>query len=515
MTKAPLRGMRLGRENGRVLVWDSARNVAVLDLSGRTLAAWAAPEPIRSADWADGTPVAAVLTEDGRLWWFEPSGQVASGPSIEAPLAVAVDPFGHYAAVSSTLGETRLLDRWGRPVGRLTTRRPVSRLLFLHSEPNWIGAADHGLLGCYTLQGGVVWQENLLSNVGALAATDDGGTVLIACFGQGIQRFDWEGSPEGAYHVGTAVSRVTCTEDGSRIAAATLERQLLLLDRSGRVLWDAPLKEPPLELAIDALGRYLIVGQPSGRVVFWRLVSEDGAKPPEPAAQSELLVGPRGGRQRTAATYIREADWLAHVGTREEAESARLALLDRPARIGLFTSRRRLEVFDPTLPVAEQRSPETEGAAPNEPEHPRFAQPIHTSEVLLGRGRLLRGGVGVLVAATDRRLLVYEADSNTSRFLPARFEQITHLLVVPSGCLVAGTGSAARKTKGPAGRDFQIVQVEDRERLGALSSSGKVLWTRQLAVPVQDAAVADGHIALTTDDGSLVVYDGAGELSGR
>ena len=502
----------MARETGQVLAWDTSSNVYLLDPSGQLCGTWVASEPIVAAAFSDTGSAIAVLPQRGKLWRLdgELSNPVQHGV-VRKPSALSMDPHGQYTLVSSLMRDTFVIDQFGNLVSELETSRPLVLTMFLLAEPYWIGAADHGLVGCYTLDGEPLWEDRLWSSVGALAAPATGQMILMASYAHGIQRYTLGGDNEGAYQLPGPVRHVVCTVDGTQIAASTLEGRVTLLDQSGRILWDAALDEPATSLAMDALGSYLIVGLPAGEVLRWDFVSEEEAEQANEAPLSEdVTIAVPDAQKNERGWGLREPDWSAEaVRDPEKAKVAVPGVLDTPLRLILFTADRRLKVFSC---AAGER-----GA--DEPAN----EPIHVSEPLSGRGGLLRIAPGYVVAATERQLLVYDARDNTSTLLPTRLAEISHLAVASdrAAAIAASFASAPDRflvdfPPVPGDDDFKIVVVDGRDRLSLLHPGGEIIWTRQLESPLQEiATAAENALGMTTDDGWLVVYNEDGELRGR
>src|SRR5947208_1010956 len=82
------------------------------------------------------------------------------------------------------------------------TRQALAHLCFVPDRPFLLGAAAYGTLAGVVLRPGgssgrldaeVLWQEALMSNVGRLTITGEGGKVLASCFTHGVQRYDLRG----------------------------------------------------------------------------------------------------------------------------------------------------------------------------------------------------------------------------------------------------------------------------------------------------------------------------------
>src|SRR5437899_3269105 len=88
----------------------------------------------------------------------------------------------------------------------------------LKTEAPLVGAADHGLLCCYAFSGEQEWSQPMWSNVGDMAVTGDGETILLACFSQGIQSFEGSGRQVGSYQLDGTVSHVSTSYHPGQIA---------------------------------------------------------------------------------------------------------------------------------------------------------------------------------------------------------------------------------------------------------------------------------------------------------
>src|SRR5690606_30606486 len=72
VTDAPLKGLGLMREAGRIVVWDEADGVVMYDHRGDRVWASRAPGPIVSGAVSDDGSLVALLGEPRRLWLFGP-----------------------------------------------------------------------------------------------------------------------------------------------------------------------------------------------------------------------------------------------------------------------------------------------------------------------------------------------------------------------------------------------------------------------------------------------------------
>ena len=488
VTDAPLVGLGLMREAGRIVAWDDAEGLAMLDPFGERIWASRAPGPIAMGAVSDDGSLVALLGGNRRLWTFGPDLElIADRETVADPLAIAVDPHGRFVAVSSRMSETHLYNRYGRKSCDFETLQPMAHMAFVPSEPRLIGAAGHGSLfgleliptGRGKLGAELAWRESLLSSVGRLSVTGDGGTIVASCYIHGVQRFDAEGRGEGAYHLGGTAVQAAPDFVGRTIAAATQEGELFLLNRAGNVRWKTALPRPAIALEIDALGRWLVYGQETGEVS--RIDIEGSSRPTKSADRAGSdAASKRGGvasasgvRKGTAAASVREPSWSRTVtDSIDRAETAALVVLDEPPRIGLMTTNDRLELFT------------TDG------------KPLGRTPPLKGAGRLLRASPGWIAASTDRELLLFDARRGGVRKLDdLSLVQVTHLELRPD--------------------DFGLSIVQERDRIGRATTAGRWVWRLELDSAVEEMALADGGLsAATLDDGRLLLFDPAGNPVG-
>ena len=299
---------------------------------------------------------------------------------------VTIDPHGRYLAVGTRHNALHLINRHGRPAGRLETMEPLSHLCFVPGRPIMVGAAAFGMLVGIELEpsrssGGldpeIIWQDRLMSNVGRLALDGEGSMILASCFTLGIQRFDLTGRNEGSYHLGGTVSHAVPDFPGRTVAAATLEGELVLMNSAGNVRWRTRLARPVIALEMDPLGRYMIYGHATGEIVrhdlFGGSQAKATARPERRASSGAAAAQTQGPTVRTAAGSVRAPDWVVQaVESDQQAETAVLAVVDDPPMIALFTSPHRLRLYRVSGEEARTR-PRYDGRRPDHPVGPRLA----------------------------------------------------------------------------------------------------------------------------------------------
>jgi hypothetical protein len=267
---APLTDLRMARETGDVLVADVSGGLYLLDRRGRVVSLIRSRHVIQRVAWADTGIGGTAVIDDKSVVWFDRKLQF--NWTRELPddiLAIATDPHGSHVAASMADGVTVIYTSENRKVSRFETVRPLRYLQLLATEAQLMAAAEHGLVGRYSLRGEAIWSEKLWSNVGDLAASGDGRNLFLAGFMHGVQSYDGEaGTTRGAFvpSEGT-VSLVACAYAKRQLAAATLERQLFAVNDAGESVFNLTLPEELVRIAMSPLGDWIVLGFASGRVV--------------------------------------------------------------------------------------------------------------------------------------------------------------------------------------------------------------------------------------------------------
>lgn len=267
-TEAPLVALQFARETGEVLAADAIGGLYHIDRAGTISNITHGPAPIRVIAWSDTGAGGIALVGDEKLYWFNRRLMFQGWLEHAEPvLGLALEAHGNYAAVTLASAKTIIYDANRKKVRRFSSQRPLIAIEFLINRPALIGVAEYGLLCEHSFTGEEEWQQQLWSNVGDMSLTGDGRTILLACYSHGIQCHDAGGNQVGSYQLGGTVSRVATSFISGRIAAATMERHFYYLAADGQVEFQATLPDDICRVFCDPLGKGVILGLTSGRIM--------------------------------------------------------------------------------------------------------------------------------------------------------------------------------------------------------------------------------------------------------
>lgn len=266
---APLTDLRVARETGETLVSDASGGLYLLGRDGRVISLIRTRYAIQRVAWSDTGDGGAAAFGNRTVVWFDRKLQLQWTREVsDDVLAVAVDPHGTHVAIATADGVTSIISSANRRVSRFETIRPLRYLKLLTTETHLMAAAEHGLVGRYSLRGDAIWSEKLWSNVGSLAATGDGRHLFLAGFAHGIQVYDGEsGTSRGTFVTEGTVALLDCAYAKKNLVGATLERQLFAIDDAGNATWNLTTPEDIHSLVMSPLSNWLVVGFASGRIV--------------------------------------------------------------------------------------------------------------------------------------------------------------------------------------------------------------------------------------------------------
>jgi hypothetical protein len=261
------RALVLARERGWLLAWDDADWLTLLDRAGRRQAQRHFPHLLIAAASDDGTAY-AIAGKDGDLRWLAPDLNPRWERRLSAsPLALALDPFGQYLVVADSDSHVQILDRIGTPVSQLTLPRPLHQLAFVPAAPFLVGSADFGLVAAFNLRGETLWLDGLVTNIGALCTDGAGRQILLACFSEGLHRYQADGKKVQRLTMPDPCRLASQSFDGNRILIGNMSNRLTLVDAQGRVLATHEMEKPVAALALGPLGKEAFVALAKGPVV--------------------------------------------------------------------------------------------------------------------------------------------------------------------------------------------------------------------------------------------------------
>src|SRR5205807_8732369 len=123
---------------------------------------------------------------------------------------------------------------------------------FVPGAPTLCGSADYGHVGSFNLRGDWLWRDGLVARVGGLSISGDGTQLLLACFSEGLRRYDKDGKPLPTLALAEPSQLVAQSYDGATILAAGLSTQLWLTDARGGVRASQRWSQPIIALALGA-----------------------------------------------------------------------------------------------------------------------------------------------------------------------------------------------------------------------------------------------------------------------
>lgn len=266
-TDARLAGLSFAREARLILAWDVSQRLTLWDRGGQRRASTSLVlAPVAAAISDDGQQIVAV-GPGGEVHWLDRELNLQFDHKLPAaPLAVALESFGDYLAVSDRERRTHLFNRLGKSVATFVSPRPLHHLAFVPSKARLLGAADYGFIGCFDAQGRCLWRDAPLTHVGSLCCDGSGSTILLASFSDGVNRYDALGMQRGHLATPAPCRRAAVSFDGTLILTASESASLSLLNRQGLVLETLAIPQSATALVMGALGELGVFGLPTGDV---------------------------------------------------------------------------------------------------------------------------------------------------------------------------------------------------------------------------------------------------------
>jgi hypothetical protein len=265
---APLRGLSLARERNSVLAWDGQDNLYLFDQAGRMQAQRPSPAPIGTSACAeDGNGAAVSGVQAPIVYWLAPD----LSPRWHRPLpqratALAVEPLGQRVAVADAGSSLHLIDCDGQTVWRAITPRPLHYLAFVPEKTALVGAADFGLVVCFGADGECLWRDGLVAHVGSLSVSGDGGCLLLACFGDGLYRYNADGPRQQRIVLDAPCRLAAVSYTGDRLLTVDHDRHVRLRNLEGVRRDSLRMEGSIVALALGALGDAGMVGLADGSI---------------------------------------------------------------------------------------------------------------------------------------------------------------------------------------------------------------------------------------------------------
>ena len=261
-----VRGLHFAREGELLLARDESQILTLLNSRGE-IQATARMTALAAACISDDGSTLVAIGSAGQVWWLAPDLTIRRERSIGAPaMAVATDPFGQYLAVSDRNGGLHLLDRNSRTLGQFSSPRPVHHLAFVPMQPHLAAAADLGWAGCLDLtNGGWLWTDRPVSNIGSLAVAGAGDPLLLACFSIGLRRYN-SGGYRASINLPKPCGLVAASFDGLKGVASGAGHELYGFNDKGELTLTHELDHTPMSLALSATGDRVFCGFADGTV---------------------------------------------------------------------------------------------------------------------------------------------------------------------------------------------------------------------------------------------------------
>ena len=260
------RGVALAREKGWILAWDDADWLSLLNSHGERQAQVHAPDRVVAACCSDDGSAWTAVGAGGQVWWLAPDLATRWERSLPAPaVSAALDAFGQYLAVTDQRGRLHVLDRLGRAVCHVDCPRPLKHLCF--TPTGLVGSADYGLVAAFDLAGGWRWRDGPVAHVGGLSVSGDGNQVVLACFSEGLLRYDGLGKKLERVPAPEPCRLVSMSYAGQRLLLGGLTGRVTLLDSAGATVGSHALEQPIAALAVGALGESAVVALADGPIV--------------------------------------------------------------------------------------------------------------------------------------------------------------------------------------------------------------------------------------------------------
>jgi hypothetical protein len=157
-----------------------------------------------------------------------------------------------------------MLDARGRTLWKATTPRPLHHLAFVPEKPILAGAADFGLVVCFGASGECLWRDGLVAHVGSLAVSGDGSYVLLACFSDGLYRYNTAEPKQLRIPLESTCRLAALSYAGDTLLSADRQDRVCLRDSKGELRERLSLDNPAVAFGLGPLADYAIIGLANG-----------------------------------------------------------------------------------------------------------------------------------------------------------------------------------------------------------------------------------------------------------
>lgn len=263
---APLRGLVLARECGWVLAWDKSNTLHLYDRTGLCRGTRSPHPVVTAATVADDGSALALIGAGGEVQMLGPDFQTLWGYKMpQGGRAVALDSFGRFLAASDAGGNVQLFDRQGHLLGKAQLPKPLHRLAFIPEQPNFVGAADFGLVACFDAKAECTWRDGLVANVGSLSVS--GSTIALAGFSPGLYCYNVTGPPHSWLPLPAPCRLAALRYDGQRLLMVSQTHVLQLVDLHQKVRFEYAPPSSPVDIALAPLGDWAVVALSDGTLL--------------------------------------------------------------------------------------------------------------------------------------------------------------------------------------------------------------------------------------------------------
>jgi hypothetical protein len=220
----PAVGMAVARESGHALIWDVNHRLTILSRRGSVQAQLTHPRPIVAAAISDdGSGV--ILADERFLTWLRRDLSPRWRKDLQSkPTAVSIDSLGRCVAIADAGNHLQLFDKGGKSIAEpIIAPRPLFHLAFLSAEPILTGAADFGLVVALDLRlRQWTWQDAPVIHLGDLSPAIAPAMIAVACFSEGVRRYDSRGKPATSVPASEACRFVAISANGRRLLIGSI-----------------------------------------------------------------------------------------------------------------------------------------------------------------------------------------------------------------------------------------------------------------------------------------------------